>query len=229
MATKKKTIKGEELFEPESFDKIDLSKFVENPDNPQTVTDEAFDRLVEKIKANPNGLRAHRIAFVTDHPAGERVVISGNKRLRALKKIHGENGRVYADWFQNVTWMTLAQRKAFIVAANVNEGEWDVAKLLEQFDRDELGGLMDAGELDNLLASLEPVESAADEESSDASPSEPKTQQIAPNQEIDTGSFEDKMTLKIELTSSKYEAVVAKLRAICAEDLGKALAEALHV
>lgn len=226
MATRKKISQGKELFEPESFDKIDLSKFVENPDNPQTVTDEAFDRLVEKIKANPNGLRAHRIAFVTDHPAGERVVISGNKRLRALKKIYGENGRVYADWFQNVTWMTLEQRKAFIVAANVNEGEWDVEKLLEQYDRDELDNLFDAGEIGDILAEI--TQGGGD----NTQPSEgekPSRQVIAPNQEIDTGSFEDKMTLKIELSSSKYEAVVAKLREICADDLGKALTEALHV
>lgn len=224
MCRRKKNSQGEDLFDVESFDKIDLSKFVENPDNPQTVTDEAFDRLVEKIKANPNGLRAHRIAFVTDHLAGERVVISGNKRLRALKKIYGENGRVYADWFQNVTWMTVDQRKAFIVAANVNEGEWDVAKLLEQYDRDELGGLMGSEELSELIASLDPAESTSDDRGDES-----KTQQIAPNQEIDPGAFEDEMTLKINLTSSKYEKVVAKLREICEDDLGKALTEVLHV
>lgn len=224
MCRRKKNSQGEDLFDVESCDKIDLSKFVENPDNPQTVTDEAFDRLVEKIKANPNGLRAHRIAFVTDHSAGERVVISGNKRLRALKKIYGENGRVYADWFQNVTWMTVDQRKAFIVAANVNEGEWDVAKLLEQYDRDELGGLMGSEELSELIASLDPAESTSDDRGDES-----KTQQIAPNQEIDPGAFEDEMTLKINLTSSKYENVVAKLREICEDDLGKALTEVLHV
>ena len=68
-----------------------LADFVENPDNPQTVTDRAFDRLVAKLERVPAGLTAKRIAYVTDHPAGKFVVLSGNKRLRALRRIHGDD------------------------------------------------------------------------------------------------------------------------------------------
>lgn len=135
-----------------------LAELVENPDNPQTVTDEAFERLVEKIRKNPDGLRANRIAFVTDHPAGKFVVLSGNKRLRALKRILGENGKAPAEWFQDITSMTESERREFLVNANICEGDWDVSKLLEQYERDELVGLMGADDVDKLLESVPAAE-----------------------------------------------------------------------
>lgn len=141
-----------------------LSEFVENPDNPQTVTDEAFARLVEKIRKNPDGLRANRIAFVTDHPAGKRVVLSGNKRLRALKKIRGESAAAPAEWFQDITAMSEDERREFLVNSNICEGDWDVDKLLQQFDRDELVDLMGTEELGKLLENV----TAADDGSADA-------------------------------------------------------------
>ena len=120
---------------------VRLGDFVENPDNPRTISDEAFARLVEKLKAVPDGLTAMRIAYVTDHPAGARVVLSGNTRLRALKKIRGANGEAPAEWFQDITSMTEEQRRKFIVAANKSDGEWDLDRLLEQYGADELGEL----------------------------------------------------------------------------------------
>lgn len=135
--------------------KVALSRFVENPDNPQTVTDEAFERLIGKLRRVPAGLMAQRIAYVTDHSAGEFVVLSGNKRLRALKAIYGADGHVPAEWFKDITKMTEDERREFLVNANINEGEWDVEKLLEQYDRDELGVLMDGGDLKELLADIE--------------------------------------------------------------------------
>ena len=61
-----------------------LSDFVENPDNPQTITDRAFDRLIEKVERIPSGLTAKRIAYVTDHPAGkpDGVRVFGSLALR---------------------------------------------------------------------------------------------------------------------------------------------------
>lgn len=132
---------------------VRLGDFVENPDNPRTISDEAFARLVEKLKAVPDGLTAMRIAYVTDHPAGARVVLSGNTRRRALKKIRGANGEAPAEWFQDITSMTEEQRRKFIVAANKSDGEWDLDALLEQYDADELGEL---GLSDLIDKTLEP-------------------------------------------------------------------------
>lgn len=120
---------------------VRLGDFVENPDNPRKISSEAFARLVEKLKRVPEGLCAMRIAYVTDHPAGRRVVLSGNTRLRALKRIRGENGEAPAAWFEDITSMTKEQRREFIVAANKSDGEWDLDRLLEQYGADELGEL----------------------------------------------------------------------------------------
>lgn len=79
-----------------------------------------------------------RIAYVTDHPAGKFVVLSGNTRLRVLKKLHGENGCVPAEWFQDITGLTAEQRREFIVVANKSDGKWDLDRLLNQYGRDEL-------------------------------------------------------------------------------------------
>ena len=133
---------------------VKLSEFVENPDNPQTVTDEAFKRLIEKIRKNPDGLRANRIAFVTDHPAGKRVVLSGNKRLRALIVIRGTNGTAPAEWFQDITAMSEDERREFLVNSNICEGDWDVDKLLQQFDKDELRVLFGDSEFDRVIGDV---------------------------------------------------------------------------
>ena len=132
---------------------VRLGDFVENPDNPRKISGEAFARLVEKLKRVPEGLCAMRIAYVTDHPAGRRVVLSGNTRLRALKRIRGENGEAPAAWLQDITPMTEEQRREFIVAANKSDGEWDLDRLLEQYDADELGEL---GLSDLIDKTLEP-------------------------------------------------------------------------
>lgn len=111
-----------------------LNELELNPDNPRTVSEEVVDRLVGKLKRVPAGLKAIRVAYATDIIAGKKVVLSGNTRLRALRKLYGEDGECPDEWFQNITFMTPSQRHEFIVSSNVNDGEWDLDKLLEQYD-----------------------------------------------------------------------------------------------
>ncbi|MGN0851841.1 MAG: hypothetical protein ACI4Q3_00525 [Kiritimatiellia bacterium] len=136
-------------------DQVCLADFRENPDNPSKATEEQLDRLAEKLKRIPLGLTAIRIAYVTDAPGGGKMVISGNKRLRVLKMAYGSTAKVPAAWFVDVTAMTPEQRHEFIVDANTTDGEWDLDKLLEQYDRQELADLMGAEAVDDLLADLE--------------------------------------------------------------------------
>ena len=132
-----------------------LKDFVENPGNPQTVTDDAFEKILRFVRNNPDGLKADRIAYVTDHAAGKYVVLSGNKRLRALKFIYGDDYDAPDDYFQDVTSMTLDQRDDFIVNANVNDGRFDVDKLLAQYDRQELSGWVGEDKLAQLIDVVE--------------------------------------------------------------------------
>ena len=119
-----------------------LKELRENPRNPSFATDEDIKRLAGKLKRVPLGLTAMRIAYVTDDPDGGKMVISGNKRLRVLKAIYGEDEELPDDYFQDVTAMSEAERHEFIVTANVSDGQWNVEMLLEQYDISELQGLL---------------------------------------------------------------------------------------
>lgn len=182
---------------------VNLSAFAENPDNPSTASDDAIARLMKKLRKVPDGLKASRIAYVTDYVTRKGVsmsqwlvVLSGNKRLRALKEIYGESADVPADWFQDVTPMPLAARREFIVNMNVVEGEWVASLLMQQYSRDELKELMGKEELDSILADL------------------PRPQQLADNAEIEPSSFGETMTLKFELARAERDRALETLKAL---------------
>ena len=144
-----------------------LSQFIENPDNPSSATDEAFARVRRIVEKNPKGLRADRIAFVTDHPSGKFVVISGCKRLRALKELHGEDFEAPAEWFADVTRMTEAERNEFIVDANVNDGKFDREKMRELYSAEELAEWVGDEKLGQLIAIAEDAATPAPAPSGD--------------------------------------------------------------
>lgn len=118
-----------------------LNELRENPDNPSTATETEIDRLAGKLKRVPLGLTAMRIAYVMDDPGGGKMVISGNKRLRVLKRLYGENAELPDEWFQDVTAMSPAERHEFVVTANVSDGEWDLDRLIAQYGKEELEDL----------------------------------------------------------------------------------------
>lgn len=130
---------------------VRLGMFREDPDNVSEATEEEIARLAGKLKRVPLGLTAMRIAYVTDAPGGGCMVISGNKRLRCLKAAFGEDGEVPAEWFQDVTAMSEAERHEFRLNANVNDGHFNLDRLLDQYGRDEL----DEAGLSELLADLD--------------------------------------------------------------------------
>ena len=152
--------------------KIKLSKFREDPDNVSEATDEEIARLAAKLKRVPLGLTAMRIAYVTDAPGDGWMVVSGNKRLCCLKAAYGEDGEVPAEWFQDITAMSEAERHEFRLNANINDGHWNLDKLLAQYETAELS----AAGLDDLLAELPTADEAnAGQTDEDAVPDAPET------------------------------------------------------
>ena len=147
---------------------VKLATFIENPDNPQTVTAEDFALLVESLRTMPQTLAASKIAYVTDYTAvdgadlrGQRVVIAGNKRLRALKQLAADHatsadgaikfdGPLPAEWFYDLTPLGPDARRAWLIKSNVQSGEWDAEKLLALYDRAELGDLMGDAAIEEL-------------------------------------------------------------------------------
>jgi site-specific DNA-methyltransferase (adenine-specific) len=161
---------------------VKLATFIENPDNPYKATEADLARLKGKLERVPKGLRCMRLGYVTDHVArdgtsykGQRVVISGNKRLRELKIIYGDAASVPAEWFCDCTDMTPEERREFIVSANTVDGIPDAEKLLEQYDRDELGDLMGDKALEEILKAAETDKPKDGQTDADAVPSAPET------------------------------------------------------
>ena len=152
---------------------INLSLFAENPDNPQTVTAEDFALLVESVRKLPHTLAAAKIAYVTDYVAldgtdlrGQRVVIAGNKRLRALKQLAQDHatsadGQIAfdaplpAEWFYDLTPLGLEARKAWLVKSNIQSGEWDAEKLLALYPQEDLADLMGDDAIAELLREVD--------------------------------------------------------------------------
>ena len=151
---------------------VRLDAFIENPDNPQTVTVDDFELLVESVRKLPQTLAVSKIAYVTDYVAldgtdlrGQRVVIAGNKRLRALKKLAAdhmssadESVAFYeplpADWFFDLTPLGKEARDAWLVKSNIQSGEWDAEKLLALYDEEQLAALMGDDACAELLRSV---------------------------------------------------------------------------
>ena len=139
-----------------------LKYYIENPDNPQTITDENYRDLVKSLREDPETLAANNIAFATDYKSpisgvdysGQRVVIAGNKRLRALKEIYGEAADVPDEWFFDLTPLGEEKRRRWLVKSNVQSGEWVADTLSKLYTEDELRGLLPTEDLDDLLASL---------------------------------------------------------------------------
>lgn len=120
---------------------MQLKQFIENPDNPSAAGEAEIKRLAGKIKRVPDGLKALRIAYVTDAMPGQNMVISGNKRLRVLKEMYGDDWEIPDQYVQDVTSMSEEQRKEFIITANVVDGHWDLEKLENDYDPEFLADL----------------------------------------------------------------------------------------
>ncbi len=119
-----------------------LSDIKANPDNPRTIKDDKFKKLVNSIKEFPKMMEL-RPLVIND----ENIVLGGNMRLKALKELGYKD--IPDAWVKRAADLTPDEQRRFIIADNVAFGEhdwdllrqnWDVAQL------DEWG--MDTEEMD---------------------------------------------------------------------------------
>ena len=94
-----------------------LSELVLLGTNPRTIKKADMDRLVDSIKIY--GFWKHRPITLSDR-TGKLVVIAGNQRLKAAKKLKLKEVPtvVYSD-------LTEDEEKNIIIRDNINNGEWD--------------------------------------------------------------------------------------------------------
>jgi hypothetical protein len=106
-----------------------LSDLKTNPDNPRTITAEAFEQLKAKIQRNPDGLTANKIV----HKDG--IIIAGNQRWRAINDLKLE---LNPEWFKDVSGWTDEQIREYLVTSNISDGAWHWDVLSSTYDHLEL-------------------------------------------------------------------------------------------
>lgn len=120
---------------------IDIKKIRQNkgqieglPANPRKISKEHLHKLVESIKENPEMMGLREILVVEDpSKADNYIVIGGNMRLTALKKLDYKEAPV-----KIIKDATIEQLKAYIIKDNVSGGEWDEELLKQDWDIDQL-------------------------------------------------------------------------------------------
>lgn len=90
-------------------------------DNPRKISKKDLEKLVDSIRIN--GFWKHRPITLSDR-TGELVVIAGNQRLKAAKKLKLEEVPtvLYSD-------LTEEQEADIVLRDNINNGQWDISLL----------------------------------------------------------------------------------------------------
>lgn len=99
-----------------------------NPDNPRTIRDKNFEKLVNSIKEFPEMLELRPVVVNQD-----MVILGGNMRYEACKSAgFKEVPIIIADK------LTEKKQREFIIKDNVSGGEWDWDLLANEWSTDEL-------------------------------------------------------------------------------------------
>ena len=116
---------------------IKLSTLKINDRNPRTIKVDAFQRLCDSIKRDPQFMELRPIVI---DEAG--VILGGNQRYRACQQLGMTE--VPASWVKTAAGLTPEQRKRFVIVDNAPEGmagEWDFDILATDWEMPELGEL----------------------------------------------------------------------------------------
>jgi len=107
---------------------VKLSEVKANPNNPRTIKDEKFKKLVASIKGFPEMLALRPIVVNED-----MVVLGGNMRLKACKEAGLKEVPII-----KASELTDEQQKEFIIKDNVGFGDWDWEMIANEWDTEEL-------------------------------------------------------------------------------------------
>jgi hypothetical protein len=109
-----------------------IAEIKPNQNNPRVIKDEKFAKLVKSIKEFPQMLEKRPLVCFTDTD-GKLVVLGGNMRLKAAKKVGLKELPVLLadDW-------TAEQRAEFLIKDNVGFGEWNWDELQSDWDVEQL-------------------------------------------------------------------------------------------
>lgn len=109
-----------------------ITEIKPNPNNPRTIKDEKFEKLVKSLKEFPDMLEKRPLICFTDTDK-KLIVLGGNMRLKAAKEIGLKELPVILadDW-------TEEQKAEFLIKDNVGFGEWNWDELKSDWDVEKL-------------------------------------------------------------------------------------------
>jgi ParB-like chromosome segregation protein Spo0J len=107
---------------------VKISEVKQNPNNPRTIRDDKFERLVTSIKAFPEMLNIRPIVVNND-----MVVLGGNMRLKACREAGLKQVPIIV-----ADELTEEQQREFIIKDNVSGGDWDWSALTSEWDTEQL-------------------------------------------------------------------------------------------
>lgn len=108
-----------------------LSDINPNPDNPRVIKDDKFRKLVNSIREFPKMLEL-RPMVIDD----TNTVLGGNMRLRALQQLGYTD--IPDEWIKRAEDLTEEEKKRFIVADNIQLGDWEWGMLSSLWNEDDL-------------------------------------------------------------------------------------------
>lgn len=104
-----------------------LSEIKANPNNPRVLRDAKFDKLKKSIQEFPKMLSLRPMVIDSDNH-----VLGGNMRLRALQDLGYKE--IPDQWVKRADELTEEEKRRFIIADNVNFGDWDFEALANDWD-----------------------------------------------------------------------------------------------
>lgn len=107
-----------------------LAELHELPGNPRTIKKDQFERLKKSIQDNPDYFEA-RPLILSDR-TGELIILAGNQRYKAAKALG--LAEVPTVLLPN---LSEEREKEIIIRDNVENGEWDMDILTNEWDEEE--------------------------------------------------------------------------------------------
>lgn len=108
-----------------------LSELKELEGNPRTIKKEDFERLKKSLKDNADYFEARPI--ILSNRTGELVILAGNQRYKAAKAIGMQEVPTVL-----LEGLSEAREKEIIIRDNVENGDWDMDILANEWNADVL-------------------------------------------------------------------------------------------
>jgi hypothetical protein len=109
---------------------VKLTEIHTNPANPRIIKDDRFKKLVKSISDFPKMMELRPIIIDSGG-----MILGGNMRFKALQELKYKD--IPDKWVKRADELTEVEKQRFIIADNIEQGEWNWEEL-KDWDKDKL-------------------------------------------------------------------------------------------